>query len=125
MRFLASAALLAALVGVAPALAGTASSGPVATLKSANEAVLKQVRPEPMLKVYVPVSGIESQAQIASQLVQEGFTDITLSSRVPNMLNPQPQLTNPTKDLDKTPAHKGWNGTAYKDGKLYDVYVGE
>lgn len=107
MRFLASATVLAALVGVAPAFANTG------------------IGAEPMSTVKVAVSGVESQAQIATQLQNQGYKQVMFSASLPNGLNPQPQLTNPTKDLAQTPAHKGWNGTAYKDGKLYDVYVGK
>lgn len=103
MRFLAFASLFAALVGVTPALAG----GFIESVPS----------------VQVPVSGIESQAQVAMQLKNSGYTNIMLSHYLPNAIAPQPQYTTPTTDFDHTPAHMGWNGTAYKDGTLYNVYV--
>lgn len=106
MRFLASATLLTALVGVTPALANGFGISFVP-------------------RVEVAVSGVESQAQLAAQLKNEGYTNIQLSPNLPNMVQPQPQYIAPTTDLVHTPAHKGWNGTAYKGGTLYNVYVGE
>lgn len=108
MRFLASASLLAALASASPALANSFGFGIGFTPS-----------------VHVSVSGSESQAALASQLKSEGYDDIQLSAYLPNMDNPQPQFSNPTTDLAQTPAHQGWNGTAYKNGKLYNVYVGE
>ena len=104
MRFLASASLLAALVGVTPALADGYG-----------------INPEP--NVQMVVSGVESQAVLVSQLKDQGYSNIMLSPDLPNALEPQPQYVRPTADLTSTPAHKGWNGTAYKDGTLYNVYV--
>lgn len=109
MRFLASATLLAALVGVAPALANTL---PVR---------LPGMSFTP--SIHVPVSSVESQAQLVKQLQGAGYSDVELSDSLPNIATPQPQLTNPTTDLVNTPVHKGWNGTAYKNGKLYNIYV--
>ena len=103
MRFLASTALLASLVGIVPAMAAT--------------------NVVPSVKVSVPV--VESQAQLAAQLQSQGFTKIQLSAFLPNMINPRPDITMPTKDLASTVVHKGWNGTAYKDGKAYQVYVAQ
>lgn len=104
MRFLASVTVLATLVGVTPALAN---------------------RPgfEFSPSVHVAVSGVESQAQLISQLKSEGYKDIQLSDFSPNMDNPQPQCTSPAKALTTTPVHSGWNGTAYRAGKQYNVYV--
>lgn len=104
MRFLASATVLAILFGVTPALANVPGF-------------------EFTPSVHVTVSGIESQAQLISQLGSEGYSDIQLSSLTPNMANPQPQYTSPAIAPGTTPVHTGWNGTAYKNGKRYDVYV--
>lgn len=111
MRFLASATLLAALVGVAPAFANTLPSGSFPGIGFTP-------------RVHMSVSGGESQALLAEQLKSQGYSDILLSDSVPNISTPQPQYTNPTTDLANTPVHRGWNGTAYKDGKLYNIYVG-
>ena len=108
MRFLASASLLATLVVASPALANFGGSGFGFT-------------PE----VHVSASGNESQATLAAQLKSEGYDDIQLTAYLPNMSNPQPQFNNPTTDLAQTPVHQGWNGTAYKNGKLYNIYVGK
>lgn len=107
MRFLASATLLAVLAGASPALANSSGIGFGRTLEA---------------HVSLPVSA--SQAQLASQLKSEGFSDIQLSDYMPNINDPQPQYTNPTVNLAQTPVHIGWNGTAHRGGKLYNVYVG-
>lgn len=108
MRFLASASLLAVLAGASPALANSNGLGFGFTPS-----------------VHVPASTSESQAALASQLKSDGYNNVQLSAYLPNMSNPQPQFSNPTTDLAQTPVHQGWNGTAYKNGKLYNIYVGK
>ena len=111
MRFLASAMLLTAFLGAAPAFAdGSSTAGTI-------------IVPTPKVKVFI--SGVQSHAQLVAKLESEGYSKIMLSPNLPNRVEPMPQYTAPTQDLDGTPVHPGWNGTAYKDGKVYGVYVSQ
>ncbi|MCB5945625.1 hypothetical protein [Acidocella sp. KAb 2-4] len=107
MRFSASAAALAAasLLSLAQPAAAMGFFGPTPSVK-------------------VPAAGLESQAQLATQLQAEGYSNVTLSAAAPSLADPHPEL-NPTETSApaQTPVHAGWNGTAVKDGKIVQVYV--
>jgi len=105
MRTLASLSLLAALVGAAPALAdGFVSATPA---------------------VHVSLPATASQAQLASQLAAQGYSNVQLTAYVPSLANPHPELTTPDASPATTPVQNGWNGTATKDGETVNVYAGE
>ncbi|WP_298214807.1 hypothetical protein [Acidocella sp.] len=112
MRFVhvSAAALFAALAGMAPAMAGEGTCN----------AVICNI-PD----VHIHANGVMSQADVAKQLKQMGYTNIRLSPYSPTTVVPCPQLSHPTptSDLAKTPAHRGWNGTAEKNGDTANVYV--
>lgn len=66
-----------------------------------------------------------SQAQLMDALAKDGYTDIKLSEVQPNVGVPHPDVScrsNPA-DAATTATHKGWNGTATKGGKVYNIYV--
>ncbi len=105
MRFLASAAFIAALAGVTPAMA------------ACNQLVCRAPA------VHVNTNGVESQAQLANQLRQEGYSEIHMSPYAPTAINPRPELMTPTSAPAQTPVHNGWNGTASKDGSVVDIYA--
>ncbi len=74
--------------------------------------------------VSVSVPKLETQAQLASRLRAQGYTDVVLSSTYPSPANPHPEA-NPTLTghPEQTPVHSGWNGVAVKDGQLVQVYA--
>lgn len=74
--------------------------------------------------VHVAVKGVQSQAQLASQLQSQGFQEVRLSELYPNPAQPRPDLTAPSTDhLDAVPVHDGWNGSAVRNGTTYFVYA--
>lgn len=74
--------------------------------------------------VTVPVSGLESQAQLADQLRAEGFDHVVFAASYPNLANPAPQLLPASAgNSAETPVHDGWNGVAIKNGKTFQVYT--
>ncbi|PPQ35310.1 hypothetical protein [Rhodopila globiformis] len=74
--------------------------------------------------VRVAVSGAESQAQLASQLRAEGYTNVVLSSVRATPANPHPESDSTlTSHPEQTPVHTGWNGVASKDGRTVQVYA--
>jgi hypothetical protein len=81
-----------------------------------------------MEKMEMP-TGPLSQAQLITGLQNHGYTDVKLSSNLPDPYNPRPQemrgaAISPDDPKAKvTPLHIGWNGTAVKEGKTYNVYV--
>ena len=112
MRFLASAAFIALLAGVAPAIAQVGPPpGPCTQVIC------------PFPTTHVTVNGVESQSQLVKQLHEEGYTHIRMSDTIPNCNTPRPDLTMPTSDLEHTPVHKGWNGTAMMNGNLVSIFV--
>ena len=73
--------------------------------------------------VQVPVSGAESQAQLAAQLSAEGYGHIVLTATYPTMENPHPELNGGAVNAAQTPVHTGWNGVAQKDSQTVQVYA--
>jgi hypothetical protein len=73
--------------------------------------------------VMVSLSDVESQAQLAQQLQTAGYTNILLAANKPNTMYPHPELSPSETNVPGTAVRTGWNGTAEKDGKTYDVYV--
>lgn len=71
----------------------------------------------------VQLSGVESQAQLATQLNAQGYDHVILTPIYPTPLNPHPEL-NPglANDLN-VPVHAGWNGVASKGGQIVQVYA--
>jgi len=106
MRFSTSAAALAAatLLGLAQPAAASGLFSRVVT-------------------VQVPVSGPESQAQLAAQLTAQGYDNIALVSAYPTMENPHPELMGHAANAAQTPVHAGWNGVAQKNGQTVQVYA--
>jgi len=93
----------------------------IATLAGAGAASAVEVfGTSPSVEVTVPQ--VTSQAMVAQQLAAEGFSGVQLSSSRATPVNPAPQLAN-ADDPAVTPVHEGWNGTAEKDGRVYDVQV--
>jgi hypothetical protein len=74
--------------------------------------------------VTVTVSRLQSQAQLAANLSQQGYSHVVLSAVTPNVTDPHPEL-NPgeTASPATTPVRNGWNGVADKDGQTVQVYV--
>lgn len=112
MRFLASAAAIALLAGIAPAMAQVGPAPGTCT---------QVICPFPT--THVTLNGVESQAQLVAQLRAQGYTHIRMSDSMPNCMTPRPDLTRPTSDLEHTPVHKGWNGTAMKNGNLVSIFA--
>jgi len=73
--------------------------------------------------VQVPVSGAESQAQLAAQLSAQGYDNIALVSAYPTMENPHPELNGGAVNAAQAPVHAGWNGVAQKNGQTGQVYA--
>lgn len=73
--------------------------------------------------VQVPVSGVESQAQLAQQLSAEGYSDVLLASVAPTRENPHPELNPSLVNDPSAPVRTGWNGVAQKSGETVQVYV--
>ncbi|WP_297367773.1 hypothetical protein [Acidocella sp.] len=74
--------------------------------------------------VTVPVSGMESQAQLAQTLGAQGYDHVVLSAVTPSLANPHPELNaSETASPGTTPVRDGWNGVAQKDGQTVQVYV--
>ena len=105
MRFLASAAFIAAMTAAVPAMA------------ACDQAIC------PVPTVQVNLNRVESQAQLADQLRQEGYSQIRMSAYEPASTDPRPDLTMPNADPAQTSVHTGWNGTAVRDGSVMNIYV--
>ncbi len=106
MRFFASSAVVAtaALLGLAQPAAAFSLFSTVAS-------------------VTVPVSNVESQAQLAAQLQAQGYSDVRLASFAATRENPHPELNSALVNEPTSPVREGWNGTAVKDGETIQVYV--
>lgn len=80
------------------------------------------VRLTPWVRVTIP--SVINQAQLAAQLSANGYTDILLTPINPNPATPVPELI-PTWQMEQTPVHRGWNGTALRtvDGRRVWVRV--
>jgi len=74
--------------------------------------------------VHVAVPAVESQAQLADTLREQGFAEIVLADAAPTFTAPHPEL-NPARIAhpEATPVRAGWNGTAVKDGQTVEVYA--
>ncbi len=87
------------------------------------------VTPTPM--VHLPMAGASSYAQLIELLQSQGYGDVKVTPLSPNVFDPRPELMHPdltftspdNEDAQDTPIHFGWNGTAVKDGKTFEVYV--
>ncbi len=75
----------------------------------------------PWINVTIP--SVTSQTQLAHRLQSQGYSDVKLSSLTPNPAQPKPELYTGRDDPETTPVHEGWNGTAVKDGRTFDVRV--
>ncbi len=76
----------------------------------------------PTLHVVVP--GLESQAQLADRLRAQGYQDVIMSSVYPSPADPYPwQNPTLTSHPEQTPVHDGWNGVAFKNGQVFQVYA--
>ncbi|MDR3506164.1 MAG: hypothetical protein P4L52_07955 [Acidocella sp.] len=106
MRFNISAVALAAA-----SLLGIAQPAVASGLLSMSSAIM------------VSLEDVESQAQLAKQLQAEGYSNILLAAITATRMNPHPELNPSETNIAGTPVRPGWNGTAVKDGKTYDVYV--
>ncbi|MDR3506163.1 MAG: hypothetical protein P4L52_07950 [Acidocella sp.] len=106
MRFFASSAVLAAT-----ALLGLAQPAAAFSLFSS------------VASVQVPVSGVESQAQLAAQLRSEGYGEVLLASVAPTRENPHPELNSSLVNDPSAPVRSGWNGVAQKGGETVQIYV--
>jgi hypothetical protein len=73
--------------------------------------------------VQVPVSSVESQAQMAAQLSAQGYDHVILTASYPNISNPHPELNGGPINTVTAPVHPGWNGVAQKNGQTVQVYV--
>ena len=75
--------------------------------------------------VHVTVPTVESQAQLAQTLRDQGYTGIVLSAVSPSFVEPHPEL-NPDRIAhpESLPVRAGWNGVAVKDGQSVEVYAG-
>lgn len=73
---------------------------------------------------HIAVSGVESQAQLARILYDQGYSDIVLADTAPSFTAPHPEL-NPERVAhpETTPVRAGWNGVAVKDGKTVEIYA--
>ena len=73
------------------------------------------------------ISHPTSQAELARQLSQSGYSDIRLTRARPNQLDPRPDLEDfnaaRASNSAETPVHLGWNGTAVHDGKRVNILV--
>ncbi len=96
MRFLASAAFVAALAWGGSAMA---QGGP--TPGACNQALCS------FPTGHGAGSGAGSQSQLAKQLRQEGYGGIQITAYEPNWANPRPVLIPPPSDSAQVPVHKG------------------
>jgi len=76
----------------------------------------------------VAIADVESEAQLIRQLQSQGYDDIRVTEFYPNDIDRRPELMHAFRSADDedaqlTPVHFGWNGTAAKDGRVFDVYV--
>lgn len=75
--------------------------------------------------IRVTVSGLESQAQLAQTLRDQGYSDVTLADMAPTFTAPHPELNaERVAHPDSTPVRAGWNGVAVKDGQTVQIYAG-
>jgi hypothetical protein len=68
---------------------------------------------------------VMSVAQVKQSLEAQGYSNIQLTWSRPELLFPQPQRMQPQNDetLQHQAALVGWNGTANRDGRTFDIYV--
>ena len=73
---------------------------------------------------HIAVSGVQSQAQLAQILRDQGYSDVLLADTDPTFTAPHPEL-NPERVAHPgtTPVREGWNGVAVKDGKTVEIYA--
>jgi hypothetical protein len=68
---------------------------------------------------------VVSEAQLKRLLETQGYHNVRLTSLEPETLFPQPQRLQSQSDavLQREAAHTGWNGTARRDGRTFNVYL--
>jgi hypothetical protein len=117
-------------LAVAAALAGAALLGAATPAAAADDGYFfGLVTPTPMVHLALP--GSASEAQLIGTLQAQGFNDIKVTPLSPNAFDPRPELLHPDLTYSSpddaaarnTPIHQGWNGTAVKSGRFYEVYV--
>jgi hypothetical protein len=66
-----------------------------------------------------------TQEQLKRILTAQGYTDIRLSDVSQSMTHAHPDISCRSEPASAatTPTHRGWNGTAMKNGKLRNIYV--
>ncbi len=80
---------------------------------------------------HVPMSATATYAQLIRQLQSQDYADIKVTPLSPNLFDPRPELMHPdlaftsadNEAAQDTPIHFGWNGTAVRDGRRFEVYV--
>jgi hypothetical protein len=77
---------------------------------------------------HTPIVGVASDAQLIEQLRAAGFEDIRVTPFYPNDIDRRPELTHgfvsaDDPDAKVAPVHFGWNGTAVRDSRFFDIYV--
>lgn len=83
--------------------------------------------------VHLALPGATSEAQLIARLQRDGYADIKVTPLSPNIFDPRPELfhvdltvSSPSDPRAQgTPVHDGWNGTAVKGGRTFEVYVDE
>lgn len=81
--------------------------------------------------VHVPLAGTATDATLIRQLQSQGYADIKVTPLSPNLFDPRPELMHPDltftsaedRGAQDTAIHFGWNGTAVRNGKTFEVYV--
>jgi hypothetical protein len=78
--------------------------------------------------LHIAISDPESDAQLIRQLQSQGYDDIRVTEFYPNDIDRRPELMHgfrsaEDEDAQVTSVHVGWNGTAEKDGRIFDIYV--
>jgi hypothetical protein len=68
-------------------------------------------------------TAIATQAQLIERLQAQGYSDVKLSTSLPNTFDPHPELEPDGADPRTTAVHEGWNGTAVKGGDIVNVYI--
>jgi hypothetical protein len=77
----------------------------------------------------VGVPHVISEADLAEQLTQMGYSDVRLTQARPNDIDPRPDLhgsaNNSATSLNssKVAVHSGWNGTAVHQNKRVNILV--
>ncbi len=117
-------------LALAASLASAAALGLATPAAAADDGYLfGLVTPTPMVHLALP--GTASEAQLIGTLQAQGFADIKVTPLSPNAFDPRPEFMHPDLTYSSpddaaarnTPVHAGWNGTAVKHGRSFEVYV--